>query len=210
MQKLTISFSKLNNNDLYAKASHIMATLAGIPGDTYFPEPFPSPIPGLADINTAAQALKAAMDKITSTAVTAERNALREPLILLLQQLAPYLEIVAQDNPEWLEYTGYDLRKTPEHTHMPPGMPQDVRVRSTGITGFIQTKCKPEPLADFYELESSPDPATGPWTYRGSYPNSQNMETGGFAHGEDVFVHVRAVGTNGPGPWSDPALVLVS
>ena len=210
MKKLNVGFSRLNNNDLYGKTGQILVALQSPPGDGYFPEPYPAPVPGLAAINTAAQALKAAMDKVTSVPVTAERKALREPLILKLQQLAPYLEAVAEDNPEWLPFTGYDLAKTPVHTHLPPGVPGNVRVRATGQDGGIVAKCSPDPLADFYELEVSTASAAGPWTPRGAFPNSQEIHAEGFAHGEDVFVHIRAVGTNGPGPWSDPAVVLVS
>lgn len=83
-------------------------------------------------------------------------------------------------------------------------------MKATGQDGGILVKCSPAPLADFYELETCIGSASGPWLPGGSFPNSQDIHAEGFTHGQDVFVHVRAVGTNGPGPWSDPATVLVS
>lgn len=62
--------------------------------------------------------------------------------------------------------------------------------------------------ADFHELEVSTVSSSGPWTAAGSFTNSRGLHAEGFAHGQDV--HARAVGVAGEGPWSDPAVVLVS
>jgi len=48
--KLVITFSALNEADFQAKVGHILASLTNNPN---FPEPWPEPVPSLAQLNAA-------------------------------------------------------------------------------------------------------------------------------------------------------------
>jgi len=209
-RKLNSGFTQFNTVYLVTKARHIVTTLDSGNGATYFNQPYPADVPSLADIGTATDALATANELEDSVSATQTRKALRVPVQDKLRNLADYLELVAAGDLLKLAATGYDLAKDPVHTHQPPGAPQDVIARATGINGGIDVRCAAEPLADFYELEVSTVSAAGPWTAAGSFTSTRSIHAEGFAHGQDVYAHVRAVGIAGESPWSDPAVVLVN
>ena len=51
------------------------------------------------------------------------------------------------------------------------------------------------------------DPSVGPWTHQPTVTKSK-FTVAGFASGARIWVRVRAIGTNGPGAWSDPATLI--
>ena len=210
MKTLNSGFTRLNTVELANKANHIVTTLTTEPGPTYFPEPFPAPVPSLINITVATGALANANALEDSVTATQTRKALRIPLQEMLRELAQHLEMVADGDLAKLAATGYELAKDPVHTHQPPGAPQNVSARATGVNGGIEVRCAPDTLAEFYELEVSTASAAGPWTAAGAFTSTRSLHAEGFAHGQDVYVHVRAVGVAGEGPWSDPAVVLVN
>lgn len=110
MKRIIVSLYRLSHNELLARTGMVLGSLNSPPGNGYFPEPYPAPYPSLAAIGADADALRAAMDKVTSTAVTAERHALRKPLIEKLRSLASYLELLAREHPERLAASGFALR----------------------------------------------------------------------------------------------------
>lgn len=207
---LNSGFTQFNTVDLVTKSTHIVTTLDSGNGVIYFPQPYPTDVPSVATITAMTTALADANALEDSVTATQTRKALRVPLQDVLRSLAAYLEMVAGGDLLMLAATGFDLAKDPVHTHQPPGAPQNVRARATGINGGIDVRCAKEPLADFYELEVSTVSAAGPWTAAGSFPSTRAIHAEGFAHGQDVYAHVRAIGIAGEGPWSDPAVVLVS
>jgi hypothetical protein len=112
---LIISFQSLNQADLLAKATHIVGCLKVNP---HFPAPWPAPVPPLEQVEALAddygRAYQAALngDRLK----IAERNAISESLIALLQKLAHYLEVIADGNEAVLLSTGYDLSHVPAHS----------------------------------------------------------------------------------------------
>ena len=109
---LIISFQSLNQADLLAKASHIVGSLKDNPN---FPAPWPAPVPPLGQVealvNDYTGAYQAALNR--DRLKIAERNAISERLIELLQKLAHYLEVIADGNEAALLSTGYDLSHIP-------------------------------------------------------------------------------------------------
>jgi len=113
MQKhLIVNFQSLNQADLLAKSTHIVGCLKDNP---HFPPPWPAPVPPLeqaeALVNDYGRAYQAALngDRLK----IAERKAISESLIELLQKLAHYLEVIADGNEAALLSTGYDLSHEP-------------------------------------------------------------------------------------------------
>ena len=108
--KLVINFGPPSEADFQAKAGHIIACLTNNP---HFPEPWPEPVPSLAQLNTAFQAyLDAYHASLThDTLKRMQRDATRATLTDLLKRVASYLELVAHLDTAKLATTGFDLRK---------------------------------------------------------------------------------------------------
>lgn len=206
MNELITGFSGLNNVNLVDKARHIIASLQEEPAST----DYPTPSPDLLTLTGAADNLAAALAKTTSVPVTEERNSLRVPLIQYLQLLAMNLETTTPGDRSKLVYTGFDLRKIAEHTHQVPETPLNIQVIATGQNGGFKAKCSATPHTDFYEFETTADPVNGPWSTPIPTTNSQNMHGEGFPRGSDIYIHVRAVNTNGHSPWSEIGDTMVA
>ena len=75
--------------------------------------------------------------------------------------------------------------------------------------GALDGQNDPAAGARTYEIQvSTVDPVAGPWTTK-AQPTASRWTLEGLASGQRVWVRVRAVGTNGTGPWSDPATKIV-
>ena len=75
--------------------------------------------------------------------------------------------------------------------------------------GALDDQNDPAAGARTYEIQvSTVDPVAGPWTTK-AQPTASRWTLEGLASGQRVWVRVRAVGTNGTGPWSDPATKIV-
>jgi hypothetical protein len=59
-------------------------------------------------------------------------------------------------------------------------------------------------------MQCTLDPNTGPWVDGGTFASTRGVGLTGLTRGKDYWARVRAVGTSGPGPWSDPATTLVA
>ena len=58
-------------------------------------------------------------------------------------------------------------------------------------------------------MEVSPDPiGANTWTYKGTVTKAK-ATINSFVSGTRIWLHVRAIGAAGPGPWSDPAVKTV-
>ena len=115
MQKhLIVNFQSLNQADLLAKSTHIVGCLRNNP---HFPSPWPTPVPSFEQVEASVyeygRAYQAALNG--DRMKIAERKAISEHLIELLQKLAHYLEVIADGNEAVLLSTGYDLSHIPAH-----------------------------------------------------------------------------------------------
>lgn len=109
-----------------------------------------------------------------------------------------------------LATTGFEMRKPRTTTDAPVAAPQNVRLRSTGTSGEVQLLCDPSERAKSYEVQYTLDPVNGPWTDAGTFGSTRGIIIGGRTRGKDYWMRIRAIGSNGPGAWSDPAIMLVS
>jgi len=87
--------------------------------------------------------------------------------------------------------------------------PQNLRVKTTGITGEALAKVAAVPLASGYEAQSTLEPTSGPWTSINSVTDSQKILFTGLQRGKDYYFRVRAIGANGPSGWSDVTTMMV-
>lgn len=199
MKTLNRGFSPLSNEDLYSQGTLIVS---GVGANAKF-SGLSAKLP---PITAAVQALGSAMLQPAGPVREANLASARATLIELLQLLADSLELVSGVTEADLAGTHFVLRKTATHTSAPPDAPQNVRLKSTGITGQLQITMGKVPRAVFYEVEWAFDPVAGPWTMVPAFSSTRGMVLEGLTRGKDYFVRVRAVATGqNRGPWSDIA-----
>jgi hypothetical protein len=106
--KLVIAFDTMNEADFQAKVGHILSSLTNNPN---FPEPWPEPVPPLAQLNEAYRVyLDAYHASLTrDTLKIKQRDAARQTLTDMLKHVASYLEVIAHLATDKLFTTGFDL-----------------------------------------------------------------------------------------------------
>lgn len=201
MNELIVGFGALSQDVLLVKANHIVLSLTGNAA-------FPTPAPTLAVIQAAITAYEAALSGDQTPANTVLRKSKKKVLIQQLQLLAANLETTANGDKVKLATTGFDIRKKATRTHAEMPAPQDLRLKR-GTLGEVFATVTKVPAAKAYELSYAIDQAKDPWTALPAFTTSRNMKASGLQPKKDYWFRVRAINTNGPGEYSDPAMITV-
>jgi len=173
----------------------------------------PAPNPPLPRLQELIAAAERSMDSYeTEKAVLRNRKNLRDEAMRALcnglRQEADTVQAATNGDPDRMETTGFRAGKRPS----PVGIPAPVTrlVLDAGPTeGTLKASWKPVRGVKVYEMEVSPDPiGANTWTYKGTVTKAKAI-INNFVSGTRIWLHVRAIGTAGPGPWSDPAVKTV-
>jgi|GEM_PF-2631150 len=201
---LNRGFSQLVIDQLVTKVKFIIAQLTGNPN-------FATTDPTLAQLQAALDAVTQALTIANPTAQEQALIAARPVLEQLLDDLADDLEKTANSDPVKLATTGYDLRKPTAPTTDPLPVPQNLRLKLTGVSGSIQLLFDPSDRAKGYQVQWTDDPNNGVWKDYDTFSSSRGNTLTGFPRAKDIWVRVRAIGpNNSKSGWSDPATILVS
>jgi hypothetical protein len=203
MNKLNSGFSKLPDNDFDNTAQAILTALTGNAN-------FPTPNPTLAAITTELTAYQAALALPPGAPRDAQVAATRATLGTSLDKLARNLELTPGVTDPMLATSGFELRKVPSLSGATVDAPGNVRLKQTGVTGVVQLLCDAVNGASAYQMQYTLEPINGPWIDSGTFASTRGIGMTGLTRGKDYWARVRAIGTNGPGPWSDPATTLVN
>jgi hypothetical protein len=203
MNKLNSGFSKLPDDEFDNKADSILIALTGNSN-------FPSPVPTLADLKTSLGDYQKALAMPPGAPRDVAVKEKRAPLATLLDKLARNLELTPDVKDSMLATSGFELRKVPTPSGEVVAAPGNVRLKQTGVSGVVQVLCDAVDRASAYEMQYTLDPNNGPWTDGGTFASTRGVGITGLTRGKDYWARVRAVGTAGPGPWSDPATILVN
>src|SRR5581483_3838343 len=129
-------------------------------------------------------------------------------LIATLTQLASYVEAQSGGDPAKIQSAGMDVRAAASPTTI-PGQVMNLALTAGDNDGELDAQWDPVAAAKSYEIQSSPDPVTPTsWAPRFSVTKSK-ASLNSFTSGQRVWVRIRAVGSAGAGPWSDPAVKTV-
>ncbi len=205
MNELKTGFGRKSADGLRTFGGSVHHALSTGDGLTYFATVDPTP----ADVLTATTNYGDALDLADSKNATQARASTRKELIHVLQRVAADCELIADGNRMMLVASGFELRKAPEHSHLPPAKPGNLRLKAGPLSGGIVAKVAPVTHADSYEMQTTADPVNGPWSASTPHTNSQNMAKTGLTPLTRIYVRVHAIGANGPGEWSDVAQVAV-
>jgi Fibronectin type III domain len=108
-QKINLSFSKYTDAEFENKVAYILTSMTANPA-------FPTPIPALADVQTALT--KYSADLVAAATLdrvaVANKNQSRAQLELLVKQLGMYVMYIANGDAAILTSSGFTLSKQPE------------------------------------------------------------------------------------------------
>jgi hypothetical protein len=170
---------------------------------------FTTPFPALAEITAALDDLEA---KIAAAAgrdktAVAVRNTAWETAKTLIRQLTNYVQMHCQNDLGILLSSGFTATKIPTPVG-PVGAPQNPRLTRTEMTGEVLFRFSAVYGTTAGYLVQIATDSEGPFT---DYVNTSSTRVliDGRTPFAKVWARVRATGTAGPGPWSEPTCVMV-
>ena len=210
--KLVIAFDPLSEAEFQAKVGHILASLSNNP---YFPEPWPEPVPSLAQLNAAYMVyLDAYHASLTRDSLKIRhREAARDALTDKLKHLASYLELVAHHDTDKLSTTGFDLRRDIVRGIHGGTLPAADKfwAEHGPKSGTVMLHVARVAGAKLYEVQI----AQGDPSVEENWKPATISATGSHILLEDLtpaqtyWFRVRAMGSGGSGLWTDPISLIV-
>jgi len=210
MAKLKLNTRRLNAQQLIAKADVVLPKVA----------PEAPKLPPVANVETKAAKLKTARDAARAAQAAYEAAKISLAHLLLARDAAvdvlreEHTALMAALHAETrdrvaLSATGYDLAEFANRSSTPPKMIENLKLTADDEAETLYGSFDPDPLAYTYEVQlTTGDPVNGSWTTVLT-PTARTFKLTGLTSGQRVWVRVRGVGTNGPGPWSDAFTKIV-
>ena len=211
--RISLSFNHIKDAELLLKANTIVSAMTDNPN---FPEPWPPQVPLLAIIREAVVRFQTAVqDALTrDTTKIIIREAEKKRLQGLLQQLVPYVEMIAQGDINVLLSSGFDLCRENTHTgstRVSLDAPTDFHVKRSTKEGELIAHVAKLHGASSYELQlAEGDPTVEEnWHQNDIFTQSSKMVISGLTPGHRVSVRVRGINAAGAGAWSDIVTLIV-
>lgn len=204
MAKIKFDFLDLDTPGVIARFRGISTSLTGN-------ATFAALAPKLGPFDAAIDALEAANNTYEATLVTAQQQIIvRDDRRTAVENLARGLAAASEGettDAALLQSGGWQLRGTAAPVGPLPA-PENLSATGGDMEGEVDLSWQPVNGRDTYLAEHA-TAATGPWTQ--FYVGKKSSCTAkSLASGTLCWFRVRAVGTAGPGPWSDPAQTRAS
>ena len=173
----------------------------------------PAPNPPLSTLQQFIAAAESSTDAYEAErAILRNKKNLRDEAVKALcnglRLEADTVQAATGGDPDKMETAGFRAGKRPS----PVGIPAQVTrlvLEAGPIEGTLKACWKPVRGVKVYEIETSPDPiGANTWSYKGTATKAK-ATINSFISGTRIWLHVRAIGAAGPGPWSDPAVKTV-
>lgn len=201
--KIKTSFSRYNDSNLEVKANTIIAAMTSNPN-------FPSPVPPLAEVTTAAAEYSTALlaAKQGGRTEVAIKKQKRTELIKLLTKLASYVTLTANGDRAIMVSSGFDLAKTREP--LPPLVkPQVLKVVDGVNPGELKVIIGRVAGARSYMYEYTQDPLTPGSSWTGQNGTLSKVLFKNLESGKKYWCRVIAYGRNEQLAYSDPVSRIV-
>lgn len=211
MSSLKLNLSRQNPAQLIALADLVTSKLAPAAPAT---PPIPNLAPKVATLIAARNAADAANTKYEDAkSALVNLKTLRDNKADALRvehtALASAVESEARGDAAVLTASGYTLAAGNTPSNAAPEKVMNLSITAGDDDGALDGQIDPTAGAKTYEVQvTTVDPLAGPWTTK-AQPTASRWTLEGLASGQRVWVRVRGVGSNGPGPWSDPATKIV-
>ena len=199
--KAVLGFAGVPDADLVARCN---AVHDGMTNNPAYPNP-PIDMPGFkAAIDAYTTAIADALDG--GKAAIATRNKRRGDVILLLHQLAHYVEVACKGDMNTFVSSGFAAVSKTRAPEQPMGQPE-IALIEQGTSGQFIVTIKPVAKARHYELESGAIPAGGGainWTTQLVATTKPPTVFNNLTPGGNYTFRVRAFGKLGYSDWSVP------
>ena len=202
MVQIKVGIARLNDGSMVAKAGTVIDQL------TANAALFPAPVPSIAVLTAAKNALVTAMGEAEqgSKAAYIELRACRRTLKDLLNQAASYVSTVANGDEAKINAGGFGVREKPTPKPVPKAPVFDA-ARVSAYTGAVELKWAAKDARSYQVYMTEKDPLSGAteWTVIGA-PTRRCFKYDGLESGKAYWFRVVAVGTAGVSPFSDVLL----
>lgn len=207
MQKVKVGFQK---DAIPQKMQKTAVVVGQITGNAAFPKAQPMLAGVTASVDALNQASQAAQSSQAATKQLFEvQNQKLADLDAQLAALCNDVNVEAGGDETALMSSGFELAKDTGTAAATPGAVTDFSLTRGDLPGVIDGHCHTVKNARAYEsrfiVGAMPE---GDWTSGATFFNSK-FEWTGLASGTTVWIEVRATGTAGAGPWSDPISIVV-
>ena len=193
---VSLSFAKLADAGLVIKTDQIFTSMTG---NTNYPDPTPTLPVVKASATTFSSALTAAADG--GRTKTAEKNAARTVLVGLLRNLALFVQLHSNDDLVVLLTSGFDAQKEPQPAGVLPA-PQGAMLTQSTLSGQLDFRAGSVANASAYEAQMTTDINKDEWENVGTF-TATRFSLDDLKPGTTYWARSRAVGSAGPGAWSD-------
>lgn len=167
---------------------------------------FPTPMPALAAVTAAVDALSeksqaARSARLAAVTATAEQDSAAVALDTLLGQLGSYVNMIANGDADVIRSAGMGVRAEPT-----PATPLDAPVIKYATVpserGAVDLTWVPLASAKMYVIEHTPDMSgQAGWTNGADFTRSRGTVSG-LTPGQRYLFRVAGVNVVGKGPWS--------
>jgi hypothetical protein len=135
------------------------------------------------------------------------RDNKRGEVEALLTVLGSGVEHLSEGSTEFVVASGFDVQ-APRKTVGPLPAPQNLVALMADLEGQIRLRWNRVKGAKSYVIEYTPDGSNN-WTHAG-VTTKASFNLSGLESGKRYRIRVRAIGTAGPGPWSDEAVKMAA
>ena len=206
MASIVTGLTRMTDVQVIQFAKQVHTALTGNPN-------VPAPNPPLAALQGLIATAEGSTDayEAEKAVLRSKKNLRDEAMKALCNGLrleADAVQAATSGDPDRMETTGFRTSKRPS----PLGVPAQVSrlvLEAGPVEATLKACWKPVHGVKVYEIESSLDPVgANTWTYKGTATKAK-ATINSLVSGTRIWLHVRAIGAAGPGPWSDPAVKTV-
>ena len=190
LRKVVKTFKQLADAKLFTFAQNVTTSMANAVAV------YPTPVPTLADVNTVlgnyAELLQLAADRSKVQVVL--KNQAKRDLLVLLSQLADYVNLTGQGDEGVLVKSGFILNKVPQPVSLKA--PTRVLVLDGGNSGELVLKFKSVTGASSYLFQYTTDATLAEESWVSIPATTTSYTFTGLTKGSTYYCRAIAVGSN--------------